>query len=221
MRIEAISFFLKKPHRLLFLIASVCILCGITMLHGSVGVQNYEKTTGVIRDVEETEKYMARRGYVTRYNYVLSWYDDGTYYEKIVEDQISPPVEGELIIWVRPDNRDATPTAPQDMTEQGTLFAGIGMLSGIIGTVLFMRNKKKENLTYTEKIERLVDTKLYCIIIFILSLFGAGFIGYDTYADYQKNSFIKAYQIDLLIFCGIVAVVCVILFVRANKKLKH
>ena len=216
---SGLAVLLKKPHRICFLIAGVFLFLAMTSFHSSVIVKDYIETTGEISEAEEVSVYR-HQSYVTRYNYLLTWTEDGEEYEKYFEEQVDPPEEGEATIWVRPDNRDAVLSNGVEINESAWQYLGIGLAAGLIGLLLLFIWNAGHSMSRQEEEEHLEDTKLYSGLVFIVSIIGIIIQHAMCYKDYQNGEYVNPVMYDFSIACGVIAVICMVLFFRAKKKLK-
>ncbi|MBQ8596964.1 MAG: hypothetical protein IJ409_04160, partial [Lachnospiraceae bacterium] len=129
---QGLAFLFQKPYRICFLVAGVFLFLAMTLFHSSVVVKDYTEAVGEISDVEEVSVYWHQR-YVTRYNYRLVWTSDGQEHEKYFEEQMDAPDEGEVTIWVRPDNMDAVFSNEAEVNENAYNYLGIGLAAGLLG----------------------------------------------------------------------------------------
>lgn len=216
---RGMAFLFTKPYRICFLVAGVFLFLALTFFHSSVVVKDYVETSGEISDVEEVSVYWHQR-YVTRYNYRLTWKADGQEYEKYFKEQIDFPQEGEVAIWVRPDNRDAVFSNAIEVNESAYNYLGIGLAAGLLGMLLWFIWKLGHPISRQEQEEHLEDTELYSVLVFLLCIIGIAIQLGMSYADYKKGEYINPVMYDFSIACGVIAVICVILFIRAKIKLK-
>ncbi len=216
--IEGLEFLLKKPYRFLFCVFGLFLFFGLISLHSSFLVKDYIQTTGEICNVEQV-RVLWHQQYVMRYNYDLIWYDNGTQYEKHIDEQMDCPEEGEVTIWVRPDNRDAALYNSVEIKGYVGLYLGISLLAGVVGLVLFIRHITNRKETREEREERLENTEIGSMLLFILCLIGIAIQGIYAYMDYRKELYVNPVWFDFSIACGIIAIICLILFFRAKRQL--
>lgn len=217
--LRGLAFLLTKPYRICFLIAGVFLFFALTLFHSSVVVKDYVETAGEISDVEEVSVYWHQR-YVTRYNYQLTWTADGQEYEKYFEEQMDFPDEGEVTIWVRPDNRDAVFSNTVEVNGDAYKHLGIGLAAGLLGFLLLFIWKQSHPMSRQQEEEHLEDTKLYSVLVFILCIIGIIMQLSMSYADYKSGKYVNPVLFDFSIACGVIALICVGLFIRAKIKLK-
>lgn len=217
--VKGLAFLITKPYRLCFLLAGFFLFLALTSFHSSVVVKDYVEVVGEISDVEEVSVYWHQR-YVTRYNYKLTWMADEQEYEKYFDEQIDCPEEGIVTIWVRPDNRDAVFSNAAEVSESTYNYLGIGLAAGLVGILLLFIWKLSHPMNRQEQEEHLEDTKLYSVLVFFLCIVGIVIQLGMSYADYKKGEYINPVLYDFSIACGVIAAICVILFIRAKLKLK-
>lgn len=216
---QGFAVLLKKPHRICFLIAGVFLFLAMTSFHSSVVIKDYIETTGEVSEAEEVSVYW-HQSYVTRYNYLLTWTEDGEEYEKYFEEQMDPQEAGEVTIWVRPDNRDAVFSNSVEVNESAYQYLGIGFAAGLIGLLLMFIRNAGQTMSRQQQEEHLEDTKLYSGLVFIVCIIGIIIQLTMSYADYKNGEYVNPVMYDFSIACGIIAVICTMLFIRAKKKLK-
>ncbi len=102
---RAFDLYGKHPSLLCFVIAGTLLFCGIVNLQSSLLSRDFEETTGEIYDVE-VRKVLHHGTYVTRYDYVLTWYVDGQQYTRYLTGQVDAPKEGKISVWASHDNRE-------------------------------------------------------------------------------------------------------------------
>lgn len=211
---------LKKPHRICFLIAGVFLFLAMTSFHSSVLVKDYVECTGEVNDVEEVRVYRHQR-YVTGYNYRLTWISDGEEYEKYFKEQLDKPREGEVTIWVRPDNRDAVFSNTAEVNESANQLLGVGLAAGLLGLLMMLIRKISHPMSRQEEEEHLENTVLYSAMVFILCIIGIVIQLWMSYADYKEGEYVDPVMFDFSIACGVIAVICGVLFIRAKIILKR
>ena len=218
---RGLLFLFKKPFRLFFVIAGITLVLGVTGLHTSYATKDYIKTTGEISNVT-SERVLRRQGYVTRYSYDLKWYADGEVFRKHFNGMFDPETEGEVTIWVSPDNRDA------QLGRSGSFHTGIdfdylclciSLVSGLLAIMLYRFHVKNRKESSAEREERLEDNKLGSIIAFLLSLFGAGYGVFDIWKDYRAGKIISVACIDLAVIFLAAAVICLVIYFVSQKQL--
>ena len=125
-----------------------------------------------------------------------------------------------MAIWVRPDNRDAVFSNAIEVNESAYNYLGIGLAAGLLGMLLWFIWKLGHPISRQEQEEHLEDTELYSVLVFLLCIIGIVIQLGMSYADYKKGEYINPIMYDFSIACGVIAVICVILFIRAKIKLK-
>lgn len=217
--LRGLEYFLKKPYRFLFLVFGLCLFFGLMNLHSSLLVKDYIETTGEIRNVESVHVLWHQK-YVTRYNYDLVWYDNGRQYEKHFDEQRNCQEEGEVTIWVRPDNRDAVLFNSVEIKEDVGLYLGISLLAGVVGLVVFIIHIINRRENGEERMERLENTEIGSMLIFVLCLIGIAIEVVALYMDYRKGFYVNPVLFDFSIACGVIAIICLILFFWAKRQLE-
>lgn len=217
--IGGLLILLKKPYRLCFVLAGLFLFFAGNSFHNSVLIKDYVETTGEVINLEETTQL--RQGIrELRYNYDLIWYEDGEVYEKHFEKQIDAREEGEVTIWVRPDNRDAAFSNSDENYDATYRNLGIGLLAGAVGFIIFFIDRSSCRESYSEKMERLEDTRLYSILAFIFSLIGVAMPFIMEFSAIKNGEYVNPILFDFSIACGIIAIGCLLLFFHAGAKLK-
>lgn len=214
-----LEYLLKKPYRLFFLLFGLFLFLGLASLHSSFLVKNYIKTTGEICNVESV-RVLWHREYVTRYNYDLVWYDNGKQYEKHMNEQMNFHEEGEVTIWVSPDNRDAVLSNSVEIKDNAYLYLSISLLAGIVGLVIFIIHIINRRETREERMDRLENMEIGSMLLFILSLIGIAIQVIESYKDYRQGLYVNPVVFDISIACGVIAIICLILFFWAKRQLK-
>lgn len=216
---RGLLFLLQKPYRFCFVFAGLFLFfCG-TMFHSSFIVKDYIETTGEVCNLEETSEL---RGGVKelRYNYDLIWYEDGEMYEKHFRKQFDAREEGDTIIWVRPDNGDAVFSNSPEMNGDAYQYLAYAMILSIIGLLFYGYTVWNRRESRSQTIERLENTKLYSILVFVLCLIAIIIQVVMEYPAYKNGEYINPVTFDFSIACGVIAIVCMIMFFGANIKLK-
>lgn len=217
--VSGLAFLFTKPYRICFLIAGLFLFLALTSFHSSVVVKDYVEAVGEISDVEEVSVYWHQR-YVTRYDYLLTWTMDGQEYEKYFDEQVDRPEEGIVTIWVRPDNEDAVFSNTAEVNESAYNYLAIGLTAGLLGILLLFIWNMMNPMSRAQQEEHLEDTKLYSVIVFIACVIGIIIQLGMSYADYKKGEYVNPVMYDFSIACGVIAIICVFIFIRAKKKLK-
>lgn len=211
---------LQKPYRLCFVLAGLFLFFAGTSFHSSVLIRDYIETTGEVTNLEETTEL--RQGTKElRYNYDLTWYEDGEVYEKHFEKQLDAREEGEVTIWVRPDNRDAVFSNSAENYDVAYRFLGIAIVAGLAGMLFYGIERSNRYESRSQTIERLEDTKLYSILVFILSLIGVAMPFILEYQEFKNGEYVNPVLVDFSIACGILAVGCLIVIFLTKRKLKR
>lgn len=218
--IRGLLVLLQKPYRLCFVLAGLFLFFSGTMFHSSIIVKDYMETTGEVCNLEETTEI--RQGVKEpRYNYDLIWYEDGEKYEKHFHKQIDTIEEGEITIWVRPDNEDAVFSNSVEMNENAYNFLAYALIAGLIGLLLYGFAVMNRRESRSQTIERLENAKLYSILVFILCLIGIVIQVVMEYPAYKNGEYINPVIFDFSIACGVIAAGCLIMFFCARRKLKR
>ncbi|MBE5881357.1 MAG: hypothetical protein E7289_03440 [Lachnospiraceae bacterium] len=215
------SFFLKNPHVICFIISAVLLLATFLNLHSAGLSEDYIQTTGEIMNVEEDMKIVhgTRRMY---YDFDVSWEMGGQYYEKHFDDQLDYEPEGQVTIWVSPDNSKVRFASGQEVYESAPLDLALGVVSGILGFVLWKRkSRKRRYMSKAEKMDHLENLQIGSAIGLFCFLTGAGFIGYDMYKEYRELMAFEPLTVDLMVIVGAGMLVCAGMFVYATVKSKQ
>lgn len=210
---------LQKPYRLCFVLAGLFLFFTGTSFHSSVLIKDYIETTGEVTNLEETTELRQGTGEL-RYNYDLTWYEDGEVYEKHFEKQLDAREEGEVTIWVSPDNRDAVFSNSVENFDAAYRFLGIALVAGIAGLLFYGIERSNRYESRSKTIERLEDTKLYSMIAFVLSLIGIVMPFILEYSAFKNGEYVNPVLFDFSVACGVIAIGCLILFFYAKRKVK-
>lgn len=216
-----IGILVKKPYRLFFVIAGVTLVIGAALLHGSYATKDYVQTTGEICNVTQ-RRVLRRQGYVTRFTYDLRWYADGEVFEKHFDDMFDYEPEGEVTIWVSPDNRDAVLGRSDNHYQginSGYIYLCISLVTGLLAAVMYRIYVKNRRESKKERTDRLENNIIGSIIGFLLSLFGVGYCVFDICKDYRAGEMVSSAVIDLIIACIVAAVICLVIFFVSRKQL--
>jgi hypothetical protein len=214
-----ISFFIKNPHVILWIVAAVFLFAGCTNYHSSVIVADYEKICGEICNVEEEE--VLRKGvYVTRYSYDIVWEDDGEEYVKHLDGQMDAPEEGLRDIWVRPDIMDAALSSSAEIGSEVTGNLAIALVAGLAGFIAYFICCAMRKESYAEKQERLENKRLCSMMAAILSLITVVTCGIMGYQEYKETLYFNPLDADILIAFGVVGVVALIIFLCTGRQLE-
>lgn len=211
----------ENPHVLCIIISIVFLLTTLLNLHSAGLSEDYIQTTGEITNVEEDSKLVhgTRRIY---YDFDVSWEMEGQYYEKHFDDQMDYKPEGEIDIWVSPDNTKVRFSSSEEIYESAPLHLGIGVGVGLLGFILWkIKNRKRKYMSKAERTDRLENLQIGSGIGFFCFLTGAGFIGYDMYKEYRDFMAFQPLTVDLMIIVGVGMLICAGLFVYAYLKLKQ
>ncbi len=217
--ISGLMILFKKPYRFCFVLAGLFLFFAGTSFHSSVLIKDYIETTGEVCNLEETTE-IRQGNRELRYNYDLIWYADGEEYEKHFEKQLDAREEGEVTIWVRPDNKDAVFSNSTENYDAAYKFLGIAILAGLAGLLFYGIERSNRYESQSQIIERLEDTKLYSIIAFVLCLIGMTMPFILEYPAFKSGEYINPILFDFSVACGVLAVGCLILFFNAKRKLK-
>lgn len=210
---------LKKPYRFCFALTALFFFFSGSSFHSSIIVKDYIETTGEVCNLEETSEF--RHGNrELRYNYDLIWYEDGEVYEKHFEKQLDAREEGEIAIWVRPDNKDAVFSNSVENYDAAYQFLGIAFIAGLVGLLFYGIERSNRYESRSQVIERLEDTKMYSVMAFILCIIGMAMPFILEYSAFKNGEYVSPVLLDFSIACGILAVGCLILFCNAKRKLK-
>lgn len=217
--ISGLFILLQKPYRLCFVLTGLFLFFAGTSFHSSVLIRDYIETTGEVTNLEETTE-LRQGNRELRYNYDLIWYADGEEYEKHFEKQLDAREEGEVTIWIRPDNRDAVFSNSAENYDAAYRFLGIAIVAGLAGMLFYGIERSNRYESRSQTIERLEDTKVYSILVFILSLIGAAMPFILEYQEFKNGEYVNPVLVDFSIACGVLAIGCLILFFSTKRKLK-
>lgn len=217
--ISGLLILIKKPYRLCFVLAGLFLFLSGSSFHSSVLIKDYIEITGEVCNLEETSE-LRHGSRELRYNYDLIWYEDGEEYEKHFEKQLDGREEGEITIWVRPDNKDAVFSNSVENYDTAYQFLGIALIAGLVGLLFYGIERSNRYESRSQVIERLEDTKLYSMIAFVLSLIGMAMPFILEYSAFKNGEYVSPILFDFSVACGILAVGCLILFFNAKRKLK-
>lgn len=217
--VSGLLILLQKPYRLCFVLTGLFLFFAGTSFHSSVLIKDYIETTGEVINLEETIE-LRQGNRELRYNYDLIWYVDGEEYEKHFEKQLDAREEGEVTIWIRQDNRDAVFSNSAENYDAAYRFSGIAIVAGLAGMLFYGIERSNRYESRIQTIERLEDTKLYSILVFILSLIGVAIPFILEYQEFKNGEYVNPVLLDFSIACGILAVGCLIVFSPTKIKLK-
>lgn len=215
---RGIQVFIKNPHILFFIVAGTALFAACVNLHSSFLSADYEETTAYVSDLEEV-RYSTGKGIRTGYNYSVTWYDDGEEYTKYFEKEVDPKEEGETTVWISPDNHMVLFHNYADLQSSSLMFWVIGIVSGAVGIFLYRRHVSKREESPEQTEERLEDTKMYSVMGIIFCLIGSLFFAWEIYQEHQEG-YIYPMMWDALIAIAVIVAGCVVLFIRAKRKLK-
>lgn len=214
---RGLKILLEKPFRLFFCIAGLCLLLGFAQLHTAYDTKNYIESIGQICNV--TSKNIMRNGsHTTLYEYDLIWSFEGESYRKHYKDEENVREEGDCRIWIRPDNRNVMLASSGDLRKTGFKYLLFSAASGILGLVLWLIHISGRRESPEERMERLENTKIYSVVMFIFCMIGIGIASVDLYRDIRKGVYRSTVMIDIIIFCAVIAIGCVVVFIAAKKK---
>ena len=216
---RGLKFLLERPYRLFVVIAATCLLIGGSMLHGAYDTKNYIESTGQICNI--TSKNVVRNGRQTKlYEYDLIWSFEGQSYRKHYKDKEKEDVkkEGECKIWIRPDNREVILASPEELKTTGFKYLLFFAASGILALVFWLIHIAGRRESREERMERLEDRKIYSVVGFILCMIGIGIAGFEWWRDVRKGVYPGTVNLDCIIFCAVIAVGCVVVFIATKKK---
>lgn len=218
--VRGLMILLQKPYRLCFVLTGLFLFFAGTSFHSSVLVRDYIEATGEVCNLEETSE--VRHGNrELRYNYDLIWYADGEEYEKHFEKQFDAREEGEVTIWVRPDNRDAIFSNSVENYESAYRFLAIAIFAGLTGLLFYSIERSNRNESRSRMIERLEDIRMYSVLAFIFSLIGVAMPFILEYKSFKNGEYINPILFDFSIACGVLAIGCMIMFFYTKVKLKR
>ena len=92
---------------------------------------------------------------------------------------------------MRPDNKNAILSNSVDFGQDVPLYLLVGLVSGAIGFFICKVRSNKRRETRAQRIERLEDTKMYSIMVIILTVIAMVMFGIMGYEDY-KNGYIPS-----------------------------
>ena len=212
-----VRIFFRYPYLIFFIIAGVSLFVGLVNFHSSITVKDYIETEGEICNLE-SKQVLWHQHYVTRYDYDIVWYEGTKKHTKHLEEQVNPEEEGARTIWVRPDNKNAILSNSVDIREEVPLNLLAGIVSGAIGFVLWNRQRSRRRETRAQRIERLEDTKMYSIMVIILSVIAMVMFGIIGYEDY-KSGYIISFVWDVYFALSVIIVAAFVIYRRAKKQL--
>ena len=213
-----VRIFFRHPQLLFFIVAGVRLFAGLVNFHSSIAVKDYIETEGEICNVE-SKQVLWHQHYVTRYDYDIVWYDNSEKHTRHLEEQVDPEEEGVRTIWVRPDNKNAILNNSVDFGQDVPLYLLVGLVSGAIGFFICKVRSNKRRETRAQRIERLEDTKMYSIMVIILTVIAMGMFGIMGYEDY-KNGYIPSGVWDTYFALIVTIVVAFVMYRRAKKQLR-
>lgn len=229
------AYLRKHPYIVFFIIAGTFLFGACVNLHSALISRGYTETTGYVSDLEEV-RTSRHEGTRISYNYNVTWYDDGEEYTKYFKGQVEPREEGEVTVWVAPNNKRVVFHNGTDLISGSVSFWVIGFLAGAIGIFLYRRhvsNRDVERLVRSQespeqrkkrleqRAEKLEDTKLYTLMGIVFSLIGGLILAWAIYKQYQQEGYINPLLGDVFIVIAVIVVVCVVLFIRAKKQLEE
>lgn len=213
-----VRIFFRYPQLLFIIVAGVSLFAGLVNFHSSIAVKDYIETEGEICNVE-SKQVLWHQHYVTRYDYDIVWYDNSEKHIRHLEEQVDPGEEGVRTIWVRPDNKNAILSNSVDFGQDVPLYLLVGLVSGAIGFFICKVRSNKRRETRAQRIERLEDTKMYSIMVIILTVIAMGMFGIMGYEDY-KNGYIPSGVWDTYFALIVIIVVAFVMYRRAKKQLR-
>lgn len=148
--LKGFKFLIEKPFRILFVISGLTLFFGLSVLHSCYEAKDYLESTGEICNVEQV-RVLRRQQYVTRYNYDLVWYGEGELHKKHFNEEIDYREEGEVTIWVRPDNRHVLFAGPAEMKANAPIYLTVSLLTGILAFVLYYIHAVNRRESRTER----------------------------------------------------------------------
>lgn len=122
--------------------------------------------------------------------------------------------EGEITIWVHPDNLDAELFHSTNIGRDAVLLV-IGLLCGAVG--FFIRHLKIKKEDSGAKLKRLEDAKLESIVYIITTLILMAVYGVMCYQNYRQGEFLSPLIWDGLIGLGILEIISIVVFFRTKK----
>ena len=213
-----VRIFFRYPQLLFIIVAGVSLFAGLVNFHSSIAVKDYIETEGEICNVE-SKQVLWHQHYVTRYDYDIVWYDNSEKHTRHLEEQVDPEEEGVRTIWVRPDNKNAILSNSVDFGQDVPLYLLVGLVSGASGFFICKVRSNKGRETRAQRIERLEDTKMYSIMVIILTVIAMGMFGIMGYEDY-KNGYIPSGVWDTYFALIVIIVVAFVMYRRAKKQLR-
>ena len=213
-----VRIFFRYPQLLFIIVAGVSLFAGLVNFHSSIAVKDYIETEGEICNVE-SKQVLWHQHYVTRYDYDIVWYDNSEKHTRHLEEQVDPEEEGVRTIWVRPDNKNAILSNSVDFGQDVPLYLLLGLVSGAVGFFICKVRSNKRRETRAQRIERLEDTKMYSIMVIILTVIALGMFGIMGYEDY-KNGYIPSGVWDTYFALIVIIVVAFVMYRRAKKQLR-
>lgn len=213
-----VRIFFRYPQLLFIIVAGVSLFAGLVNFHSSIAVKDYIETEGEICNVE-SKQVLWHQHYVTRYDYDIVWYDNSEKHTRHLEEQVDPEEEGVRTIWVRPDNKNAILSNSVDFGQDVPLYLLVGLVSGAIGFFICKVRSNKRRETRAQRIERLEDTKMYSIMVIILTVIAMGMFGIMGYEDY-KNGYIPSGVWDTYFALIVIIVAAFVMYRRAKKQLR-
>ena len=213
-----VRIFFRYPQLLFFIVAGVSLFVGLVNFHSAITVKDYIETEGEICNVE-SKQVLWHQHYVTRYDYDIVWYEGTKKHTRHLEEQVNPQEEGVRTIWVRPDNKNAILSNSVDFGQDVPLYLLVGLVSGAIGFFICKVRSNKRRETRAQRIERLEDTKMYSIMVIILTVIAMGMFGIMGYEDY-KNGYIPSGVWDTYFALIVIIVAAFVMYRRAKKQLR-
>lgn len=214
-------YLMTHPHIICFIIAGTFLFAACVNLHSALISRDYKETAGYVSDLEEVRTSRSE-GTKISYNYTVTWYDGGEEYTEYFEGQSEPREEGEITVWVSPNNKRVVFHNNTDFISGSVPFWVIGLLSGAVGIFLYRRHSSnREEESPEKREERLEDTKMYTVMGIIFSLIAGLMLAWEIYKEYQQEGYINPLMGDLFIVIAVIVVVCIVLFIRAKKQLKE
>ena len=213
---QLFDFYRKRVSLLCFIIAATLLFCGLVNLHSSVRSSDFEKMSGEISNLK-AKKVLHHGTYVTRYDYLLTWYADGEYHYRQIREQVDKREEGKIDIWVSADNQEIRFDTSKQIAKKAYIAIAFALLLGVIGIISSDIYRKKHPETTAKRIEKLEDIQIYSILSFVFSLFGEVFVIATININHNKKQIYYG-MVDLGILCGVIAVISVITFIVARNK---
>ncbi len=126
---------IQRPYRLCFFITFCCAFIGIAMKLHTMDALDYDSSTGYVSNVEDVS-YDTARSHVERYNFDLLYYYDEEPYTCRIEQHTEYVREGEIAIWVHPDNEEVILKDPHATNTRGNQLLIGAAVAAVIGIIV-------------------------------------------------------------------------------------